>query len=91
MIGINTAILGDQSGGNLGIGFAVPINTAAGVITQIVQYGKVERGQLGIGKILTVKRRDAWVLSPNGGADRKILPNSAAERTVCKQVMSLSV
>ncbi len=44
LIGINTAILGDQGGGNLGIGFAVPINTAAGVITQIVQYGRLNVG-----------------------------------------------
>ncbi len=82
LIGINTAILGDQSGGNLGIGFAVPINTAAGVITQIVQYGKVERGQLGI-EVQDIDGEAARRvgLNPNGGAMiEKVLPNSAAER-----------
>ncbi|MEZ5479913.1 MAG: trypsin-like peptidase domain-containing protein [Thiolinea sp.] len=48
LIGINTAILGGQSGGNIGIGFAIPVNTAAGIIDQIVRYGQVERGLLGI-------------------------------------------
>lgn len=82
LIGINTAILGDQSGGNLGIGFAVPINTAAGVITQIVQHGKVERGQLGI----EVQDMNGEVahnagLHPNEGAlVRQVLPGSAAEQ-----------
>ncbi|MEZ5451848.1 MAG: Do family serine endopeptidase [Thiothrix sp.] len=69
LIGINTAILGDQAGGNLGIGFAVPINTAAGVITQIVEYGKVERGQLGI-EVQDIDAQTArnFGLSPNEGA-----------------------
>ncbi len=82
LIGINTAILGDQAGGNLGIGFAVPINTAAGVITQIVQYGKVERGQLGIEvQDIDLEMARRYDLSPKGGAlISKVLPNSAAEQ-----------
>jgi Do/DeqQ family serine protease len=82
LIGINTAILGDQGGGNLGIGFAVPINTAAGVITQIVQFGSVERGQLGI----EVQNMDAEMarnsgLKPNEGAIiNQIIPGSPAEK-----------
>ncbi len=48
LIGINTAILGGQSGGNIGIGFAIPVNTAAGIIDQIIRFGQVERGLLGI-------------------------------------------
>lgn len=82
LIGINTAILGDQSGGNLGIGFAVPINTAAGIITQIVQYGKVERGQLGI-EVKNIDNETARTLGvePNSGAMiQRVLGDSAAEK-----------
>ena len=81
LIGINTAILGDQAGGNLGIGFAVPINTAAGVITQIIQFGKVERGQLGL-EVQDIDTETArrFQLNPNGGAlINKVLAGSAAE------------
>jgi Do/DeqQ family serine protease len=47
IVGINTAIIG-PSGGNVGIGFAVPINMAHAVTDQIIQYGKVQRGRIGI-------------------------------------------
>jgi Do/DeqQ family serine protease len=47
LIGINTAILG-PSGGNIGIGFAVPVNMAHLVMDQIIQYGKVSRGRIGV-------------------------------------------
>ncbi|MDR0302739.1 MAG: trypsin-like peptidase domain-containing protein, partial [Treponema sp.] len=43
MIGINTMIY-SPSGGSVGIGFAVPVNTAKRVINEIMQYGKVRRG-----------------------------------------------
>jgi serine protease Do len=48
LIGINTAILSGNSGGNQGIGFAVPINLARHVMDQILKNGKVERAYLGI-------------------------------------------
>lgn len=48
LIGVNTAILGGQSGGSVGIGFAIPSNTAAGVVNQIINYGHVAHGELGI-------------------------------------------
>ncbi len=48
LIGINTAILSGNSGGNQGIGFAVPINLARHDMDQILAHGKVERGYLGI-------------------------------------------
>ncbi len=86
LIGINTAILGDQSGGNLGIGFAVPINTAAGIITQIVQYGKVERGQLGI-EVQSIDNDTARTLGvrPNSGAlIQQVIPGSAAAQADVK-------
>jgi Do/DeqQ family serine protease len=47
LIGINTAIVA-PSGGNVGIGFAVPSNMAQGVMNQIVRYGEVRRGRLGV-------------------------------------------
>ena len=47
LIGINTAIIG-PAGGNVGIGFAVPSNMARAVMNQIVRYGEVRRGRLGI-------------------------------------------
>ncbi|MES2662230.1 MAG: Do family serine endopeptidase [Pseudomonadota bacterium] len=47
LIGINTAILA-PSGGNVGIGFAIPIDMAHNSIKQILEYGEVRRGQLGI-------------------------------------------
>jgi len=47
VVGINTAIA-SRSGGYQGIGFALPINTAAGVYNQIIKNGKVTRGSIGI-------------------------------------------
>ncbi|MBM3340652.1 MAG: Do family serine endopeptidase [Betaproteobacteria bacterium] len=47
LIGINTAIIG-PAGGNVGIGFAVPANMARAVMIQIVKFGEVRRGRLGI-------------------------------------------
>ena len=48
LVGINTAILSHGSGGNEGIGFAVPINLARDVMTQILDHGKVTRAYLGV-------------------------------------------
>jgi len=47
LIGINSQIL-SPSGGNIGIGFAIPSNMARSVMDQLVKNGKVRRGQLGI-------------------------------------------
>ncbi|MBV1874806.1 MAG: DegQ family serine endoprotease [Gammaproteobacteria bacterium] len=47
LIGINTAIIA-PAGGNVGIGFAIPINMAKASMQQILQHGKVKRGQIGI-------------------------------------------
>jgi serine protease Do len=48
LIGINTAIIAHGSQGNQGIGFAIPVNMARNVMDQLVEYGKVTRGYLGI-------------------------------------------
>ena len=47
LIGINTAIY-SRSGGSLGIGFAIPISTAANIMDQIIKTGSVTRGWIGI-------------------------------------------
>ena len=47
LVGINTAILG-PSGGNVGIGFAVPIVMARAVVDQLLRFGEVRRGKLGV-------------------------------------------
>lgn len=48
LVGINTAIISGGSGGNQGIGFAIPISLARDVMDQIVDHGKVIRGYLGV-------------------------------------------
>ncbi len=50
LVGINTAIIG-PSGGNVGIGFAVPVVIAHAVMDQLVRFGEVKRGRLGISMI----------------------------------------
>ena len=47
LAGINTAIVG-PSGGNVGIGFAIPANMARGLMEQLVEFGEVRRGRLGL-------------------------------------------
>jgi serine protease Do/serine protease DegQ len=47
LVGINTAIIG-PTGGNVGIGFAIPVNMARAVVDQILRFGEVRRGRLGV-------------------------------------------
>jgi len=47
IIGINTAIA-SNSGGNDGIGFSIPINMAMRIVTDLIDFGKVQRGFLGV-------------------------------------------
>ncbi|MCI0635268.1 MAG: Do family serine endopeptidase, partial [Actinobacteria bacterium] len=47
VVGINTAIF-SQTGGNIGIGFAIPANLAKDVVPQLEQHGRVTRGWLGV-------------------------------------------
>ena len=48
LIGINTAIIA-PAGGNVGIGFAIPVNMARASVEQILESGEVRRGQIGVG------------------------------------------
>ncbi len=47
LIGINTAIIG-PAGGNVGVGFAVPTTMVKSVMNQLIAYGEVRRGQIGV-------------------------------------------
>ena len=63
LVGINTAIIG-PAGGNVGIGFAIPTNMAMASVDQILEYGEVKRGQLGIMiQDLTPELRESFDLS----------------------------
>ncbi len=81
LIGINTAIVG-PSGGNVGIGFAIPSNMAVDIIDQLRVYGKVQRGELGIAaQELTPELAKAFgVESRYGVVIGRIRPNSPAEK-----------
>tara|TARA_B100000686_G_scaffold20233_1_gene18593 strand:- start:115 stop:1527 length:1413 start_codon:yes stop_codon:yes gene_type:complete len=48
VIGINTAIISGNTGGNVGIGFAIPINIAKGILRDLKEKGSVTRGWLGV-------------------------------------------
>jgi Do/DeqQ family serine protease len=81
LVGINTAILA-PSGGNIGIGFAVPINMARRVMDQLERYGEVKRGRIGITiQDLTPDLAQAMNTSRTAGAViAKVQPGSAADR-----------
>lgn len=81
IVGVNTAILG-PSGGNVGIGFAIPIKLALNVMNQLLEYGEVRRGLLGVkGQDLTQRIAKALNLSTNKGVIiTRVTKNSAAEK-----------
>jgi Do/DeqQ family serine protease len=81
LIGINTAIL-SRSGGNIGIGFAIPVNMAHSVMDQLIKYGSVKRGQLGV-SMYTVTPDIAHALGlPNatGALVSQIVDGSPAQK-----------
>jgi Do/DeqQ family serine protease len=81
LIGINSAII-SGSGGNIGIGFAIPINMARAVMQQLVQYGEVHRGQLGVQILdVTPQLAEASGLDMTEGAlVSQVVPGSPAEQ-----------
>lgn len=81
LIGINTAILA-PSMGSIGIGFAIPANMAKSVMQQLIEYGNVKRGVLGIGaQDVTPELASAFNLSiTKGAAVTQVLPNSPAQQ-----------
>ena len=81
LVGVNTAIF-TSSGGNIGIGFAIPINMARGVIEQLVKYGEVRRGFLGIQlQDLDAELAKAFDISDRQGAVIvNVLPDTPAQK-----------
>ncbi|MDZ7752431.1 MAG: DegQ family serine endoprotease [Gammaproteobacteria bacterium] len=68
LVGINTAILA-PGGGNVGIGFAIPANMAREIMAQLVEYGEVRRGYLGVtAQDLTPELATAFGLESRDGA-----------------------
>ncbi len=81
LIGINTAIIA-PSGGNVGIGFAVPVAMAEAVVQQLLEYGEVRRGRLGIIiQDVTPELAKALDLTTvEGAVITQVEPGSAAEK-----------
>ena len=87
LIGINTAILSGNSGGNQGIGFAVPVNLAHHVMDQILKNGKVDRAYLGIlpQDVTPAMAKAFGAASTQGAVVGEITPNSPAASSNLKQ------
>ena len=81
LIGINTAIFG-PGGGNVGIGFAIPSNMMKSLVDQIIEFGEVRRGLLGIrGQNIDADLAQAMESDVNKGAFvNEVTPDSAAEK-----------
>jgi serine protease Do len=81
VVGINTAIF-SQSGGSVGIGFAIPINLAKSILPQLEAKGHVTRGWLGVGiQSVTPELAKAFRLPKDEGAlVAQVLPDSPAAR-----------
>jgi Do/DeqQ family serine protease len=82
LIGVNTAIL-SPTGGNLGIGFAVPSNMARSVMEQIAKSGKVVRGYLGVvvQSITPDLAKEFGVANRNGALISEVESGSPAEKS----------
>lgn len=85
LIGINTAIISSQ-GGSVGIGFAIPVNMAKNLSHQLIEFGEVKRGLLGIrGSEMTPELAQAFKLDSQRGAFvNEVLPDSAAAKAGIK-------
>ena len=81
LIGINTAILG-PNGGNIGIGFAIPADMMRNLVQQLIEFGEVRRGVLGVrGNDLNSDFADALDISVSEGAFvAEVVPESAADK-----------
>lgn len=85
LIGINTAIF-SKSGGNIGIGFSIPINMVNDIMQQLVTHGEVKRGRLGAqAQDLTPQLAKAFNLENRRGAViTQVVENSAADKAGLK-------
>jgi serine protease Do/serine protease DegQ len=80
LVGINSAILGP--GANIGIGFAVPINMARAVMDQILRFGEVRRGRLGVTTqdVTPAVAKQLGLGVTEGAVVQKVEPGSTAEQ-----------
>ncbi|MCF6220598.1 MAG: DegQ family serine endoprotease [Robiginitomaculum sp.] len=85
LIGINSRIL-SRSGGSNGIGFAIPANMISGIMDQLVSYGEVRRGRIGVGiQDITPELQEAMGLASRDGAlVRQVEADSPAEKAGLK-------
>ena len=85
LVGINTAIL-SRSGGNQGVGFAVPVNMARRVVEGLINGGKVMRGYLGVypQDVTPGLAKQFNLPGQNGALVGDVLPNSPAEKAGIK-------
>jgi S1-C subfamily serine protease len=85
LVGMNAAILdtGDPGGGNVGIGFAIPVNTLRGIADQLMKYGSATHGQLAV---TVAPRRDGRPGAPEriGVTITAVEPESSAARAGLK-------
>jgi serine protease Do len=86
LIGINTAILAQESGGNQGIGFAVPVNLARQVMDQIESHGHVTRAYLGVNiqEVTPAIAKALGLNGPGGALISAVTPDSPAEHAGLK-------
>jgi len=84
VIGINTAILGRE--GSIGIGFAIPSNSAKKVISQLIEFGETKRGWLGVRiQIVTKEIADVEKLDkPRGALIASVAKNSPSDKAGLK-------
>ena len=80
LVGINTAIIG-PGGGNVGIGFAIPINMAESLMVQLIAHGEIRRGRIGVRiQDLTPDLAEAFgVASANGAVIASVVADSPAQ------------
>ena len=85
LVGINSQIL-SGGGGSIGIGFAIPVNLAKSVMTQLIASGKVDRGRIGIvGQNLTPELAKAFGLKDvHGALVARVVPGSPADKAGLK-------
>jgi Do/DeqQ family serine protease len=85
LVGINSAIL-SGSGGNIGIGFAIPVNLVKSVMDQLIQYGQVKRGVLGVNlyPVTSDIAKEYGVGESTGALVAGVAPGSAAEHAGVK-------
>lgn len=86
VIGINTAIIAPGQSGSIGIGFAIPSNSASKVINQLIQFGETKRGWLGV-RIQEVTKEIAEVEKlekPEGALVASVSENSPADKAGIK-------